>query len=129
MSIGFLRQKIASVKVYLQRLSPFISSRYMYLYEEGKFWDWKERTKVKLSPNLVIIGAQKSGTTSLHHYLELHPEIFMSSPIKEPGYYCDFEFISNYFKNIAQPVYYKSRADILKNYMLQGYKGLSLIHI
>ena len=29
-------------------------------------------------PNLIIIGAQKCGTTSLHHYLGLHPEIGMS---------------------------------------------------
>jgi hypothetical protein len=31
-------------------------------------------------PNLVIIGAMKCGTTSLHHYLDLHPEISMSRP-------------------------------------------------
>ena len=30
-------------------------------------------------PNLIIIGAMKCGTTSLHHYLNLHPEISMSS--------------------------------------------------
>lgn len=29
-------------------------------------------------PNLIIIGAMKSGTTSLHHYLNLHPEIQMT---------------------------------------------------
>jgi hypothetical protein len=29
-------------------------------------------------PNLIIIGAQKSGTTSLHYYLSLHPQILMS---------------------------------------------------
>lgn len=29
-------------------------------------------------PNLIVIGAMKSGTTSLHHYLDLHPEIKMS---------------------------------------------------
>ncbi|MBN2060686.1 MAG: sulfotransferase domain-containing protein [Deltaproteobacteria bacterium] len=29
-------------------------------------------------PNLVIIGAAKCGTTSLHYYLGLHPQIFMS---------------------------------------------------
>jgi hypothetical protein len=29
-------------------------------------------------PNLIIIGAGKCGTTSLHHYLSEHPEIFMS---------------------------------------------------
>jgi Sulfotransferase domain len=30
-------------------------------------------------PNLVIIGAAKAGTTSLHYYLGLHPEISMSA--------------------------------------------------
>ena len=29
-------------------------------------------------PNLVVIGAAKCGTTSLHEYLDLHPEISMS---------------------------------------------------
>ena len=29
-------------------------------------------------PNLLIIGARKAGTTSLHSYLSLHPQIFMS---------------------------------------------------
>lgn len=31
-------------------------------------------------PNLLIIGAMKSGTSSLHDYLALHPDIFMSTP-------------------------------------------------
>jgi hypothetical protein len=31
-------------------------------------------------PNLIVIGAMKCGTTSLHHYLDLHPEISMSRP-------------------------------------------------
>lgn len=39
-------------------------------------------------PNLVIIGAAKCGTTSLHYYLSLHPEIFMSE-IKEPRFFVD----------------------------------------
>ena len=29
-------------------------------------------------PNVLVIGAAKCGTTSLHHYLNLHPEIAMS---------------------------------------------------
>jgi hypothetical protein len=29
-------------------------------------------------PNLIVIGSPKCGTTSLHYYLSLHPEIFMS---------------------------------------------------
>ncbi len=39
---------------------------------------------VKL-PNFLIVGAAKAGTTSLYHYLEEHPEIFMS-PLKEPKF-------------------------------------------
>ena len=31
-------------------------------------------------PNLVVIGAMKCATTSLHYYLDLHPEISMSNP-------------------------------------------------
>ncbi len=33
-----------------------------------------------MRPNLVIIGGMKCGTTSLHHYLGLHPQIAMSRP-------------------------------------------------
>ena len=36
-------------------------------------------------PNFFIIGAAKSGTTSLYHYLKQHPEIYMS-PLKEPRF-------------------------------------------
>ena len=36
-------------------------------------------------PNLFIVGAAKSGTTSLHNYLNQHPDIFMCNP-KEPHY-------------------------------------------
>jgi Sulfotransferase family len=37
-------------------------------------------------PNLFIIGAPKSGTTSLYSYLSGHPDIFMSA-IKEPNFF------------------------------------------
>ena len=36
-------------------------------------------------PNLFLVGAQKSGTTTLAGMLASHPEVFMCSP-KEPGY-------------------------------------------
>jgi hypothetical protein len=39
-------------------------------------------------PNLIVIGAQKCGTTSLHYYLGLHPEIFMSRE-KELDYFVE----------------------------------------
>ena len=37
-------------------------------------------------PNFFIVGAQKAGTTSLYHYLDQHPDIYMS-PIKEPFFF------------------------------------------
>lgn len=37
-------------------------------------------------PNLVIIGAMKCGTTSLHNYLKLHPQIYMA-PTKELDFF------------------------------------------
>jgi hypothetical protein len=38
------------------------------------------------SPNLFLIGAMKSGTTTLHELLAQHPEIAMCDP-KEPCYF------------------------------------------
>lgn len=38
-------------------------------------------------PDFFIVGAPKSGTTSLAHYLNGHPEISMSRP-KEPHFFC-----------------------------------------
>src|SRR5918994_968558 len=37
-------------------------------------------------PNFFIVGAQKAGTTSLYHYLNQHPQIYMS-PVKEPFFF------------------------------------------
>ena len=54
-------------------------------------------------PNFLIIGAQKSGTTSLYEYLNQHPDIFMSEP-KEPRFFADdkryakgLEYYSKFF--------------------------------
>ena len=41
-------------------------------------------------PNLLVIGAQKCGTTSLHRYLDAHPEIAMSDP-KELDFFVEHE--------------------------------------
>ena len=37
-------------------------------------------------PNFFLAGAPKAGTTSLYHYLDQHPQIYMS-PIKEVNYF------------------------------------------
>lgn len=43
------------------------------------------RMRTERRPNLFLVGAQKSGTTSLALMLGGHPQVFMSNP-KEPGY-------------------------------------------
>jgi len=37
-------------------------------------------------PNTIVIGAPRSGTTSLYEYLNAHPQVFMSS-VKEPEFF------------------------------------------
>jgi len=37
-------------------------------------------------PNFFIAGAPKAGTTSLYHYLDQHPQVYMS-PVKEPNFF------------------------------------------
>lgn len=42
-------------------------------------------------PNFFIVGAARTGTTSLWMYLKQHPDIFMPDAmvVKEPSFYCD----------------------------------------
>jgi hypothetical protein len=49
-----------------------------------------------LLPNFLIIGAAKSGTTSLWYYLHQHPQIYFA-PIKEPRFFA-FEGESVHFR-------------------------------
>lgn len=43
---------------------------------------------------LFIVGAAKSGTTSLYKYLKQHPDLFFS-PVKEPNYFSDVFPLTN----------------------------------
>ena len=40
-------------------------------------------------PNFFIVGAPKCATTALYEYLKTHPNIFMSSRMKEPCFFCE----------------------------------------
>lgn len=40
------------------------------------------------SPNFMIAGAPKCGTTALYRYLQTHPQVFLTEP-KEPHYYAE----------------------------------------
>ncbi|MEM7682008.1 MAG: sulfotransferase [Planctomycetota bacterium] len=57
-------------------------------------------------PNLIIAGAPKCGTTSLHYYLDQHPEVFMCRP-KEPHHF-------GRDLDIRHPMRVESEADYLK---------------
>jgi hypothetical protein len=39
-------------------------------------------------PNFLIVGAPKSGTTSLYRYLQDHPQVFLPE-VKEPGFFAE----------------------------------------
>ncbi|HEX6586718.1 MAG TPA: sulfotransferase [Solirubrobacterales bacterium] len=48
----------------------------------------RRRRRHAALPNLIIIGGLKCGTTSIHHYLGLHPEVDMSKP-KELNFFVE----------------------------------------
>jgi hypothetical protein len=48
----------------------------------------RRRLRHAALPNLIIIGGLKCGTTSIHHYLGLHPEVQMSKP-KELNFFVE----------------------------------------
>ena len=75
------------------------------------------------TPNLVVLGSQKCATTSLHTALSLHPDIFMSRPIKEPMYFYPFKHTKKFLSNYYWTKGVQSQQDLLENYMLDGYSG------
>lgn len=65
----------------------------------------------KTLPNLIVIGGMKCGSTSLHDYLNKHPEIFMSE-IKELDFFIEDR---NYSKGLE---WYKNQFD--NKYKING---------
>lgn len=47
-------------------------------------------------PTFLVVGAVKAGTTSLHEYLQQHPQIYMS-PVKETNYFSDADMLFDNF--------------------------------
>src|SRR5580765_4773440 len=54
-------------------------------------------------PNFFIVGAAKSGTTSLYEYMKMHPEVYMA-PIKETHHFStdidNTQFRPNYARSL-----------------------------
>jgi Sulfotransferase domain len=69
-------------------------------------------------PNLVIIGAGKCGTSSLHHYLDAHPSVWMSRH-KELDFFQDvdcLERVEEYERHFPEPAPVRGEAS-------PGYSG------
>ena len=75
-------------------------------------------------PNLIIVGAAKSGTTSLHHYLDQHDEIFMSKH-KEPHFLINKEVGVNEIPNGINN--YKDYLRLFENTKSYKYRGESSV--
>jgi hypothetical protein len=52
------------------------------------------------TPNFIIVGAAKAGTTAIYHYLLQHPQIYLT-PLKE----------TNYFALAGQPLAFRGPGD------------------
>ena len=71
-------------------------------------------------PNLLIVGAAKSGTTSLHNYLSQHPDVFMSKH-KEPHFLINNEIgLSRIPKGINKINDYSNLFLNSENYQYRG---------
>ncbi len=69
-----------------------------------------------LMPDFLIIGAGKSGTTSVDNYLKQHPSIFISDR-KEPNFFGYELNTAEDFKGMPQLNHYKSSITNLQEYL------------
>jgi Sulfotransferase family len=60
-------------------------------------------------PNFFIAGAPKAGTTSLYHFLDQHPQIYMS-PVKEANYFASEIRLENFAEEHRERVRQDMRA-------------------
>jgi len=77
-------------------------------------------------PNLLLIGAAKSGTTSIYQYLKSHPEIFFPD-LKEPKFITS-QFIQFPFKGPGDEMVEKFFAKSLDTY-LSLYENVTSEHV
>jgi len=66
-------------------------------------------------PNLILVGSQKCGTTSLYNYLSNHEDICVTSPFKESGYFMFEAWAKSYWKKRSFEI--SSKKELLNKYM------------
>jgi hypothetical protein len=72
--------------------------------------------KIKL-PNFLVVGAAKSGTTSIYHYLKQHPEIYVPEN-KEPRFFVSSKFEEFHHNNSFYNYFCKGITFTLENYRI-----------
>lgn len=70
-------------------------------------------------PNLFVIGAMKSGTSSLDAYLGSHPQVFMA-PSKEPTHFVDERELKKVSRATWNLRYWESRERYLEQFAAAG---------
>ena len=75
-------------------------------------------------PNLLIVGAAKCGTTSLHNYLKQHPDIFMSKQ-KEPHFLINSDIGEDRIHKAITVL--EDYEDLFKTDSIYKYKGESSV--
>ncbi len=75
---------------------------------------------MNILPNFLVVGASKSGTSSLYHYLKQHPDIFLSEKQKEGRF---FSQMANCFDGPGDTVVEKTITKDVESYKLlfEGY--------
>ena len=65
--------------------------RWFGLLEAGRRVELRLRSgEVRALPDTLLIGAMKSGTSSLHYYLTQHPQVI--APLRKEVHYFDLNF-------------------------------------
>lgn len=106
------------------RARRLLSSTHLYLGEGQARHIWRGGVRCVV-PNLFLIGAGKAGSTSFHDWLERHPDVFMSRPLKEPHlFYSDDALLAFHARRGRSVV---SRNQLLGKFMLRGYRGQRII--
>jgi len=68
-------------------------------------------------PNLILLGAQKSGSTAVYNWLSQHPDIFGNPAMKDFPFFCRQDYFDRGFEWFSE--HFKGHSE--ESYILHGY--------